>query len=554
MRLELAPGIGRATLDAWALEEGAQLVDILPARGERERRVVYALADGSLVALLEPADAARRLELSGHDPEGLAARIGARLATLPVGPEPSREALPERPRLRSSVHVRRHAESRDATSKVILHEWRSDLVLEIDEASLRALEAADGTRDLDALCLALARRGDYRGEADLVQLLEELGALGVLSDGLDVPAPAPPVSAPRTPLQRPLDVLEGFTLVCDGGGSCCRLYGSVAFAPRDVLRARLAAENMALPLEPERLFTPLAGAQREDDGACAVALVDGRCAFLEGDGRCGLHRRGGPRAKPAPCRLYPTMLMDDGTSVRVSLGPECACVFASLGRSDGAPLVPEGARTLADLGPDVRVMHVPDPVPLTASRTASRVELVDWSRALQPRLERADAVAFVWALADALRDGGLSLEGLERARAAPAPSAARVEPWLAALSAGAEATAESQERWRSDSDLSRRVARWMADALASARAEDLLVGAADAEAERFYVRALAHGHRLALDGRTLEHGLRDRATRMLAARAMARSSGLDDTSRRYPLALVEAAMRALGITGYADRS
>jgi hypothetical protein len=79
-----------------------------------------------------------------------------------------------------------------------------------------------------------------------------------------------------------------------------------------------------------------------------------------------------------------------------------------------------------------------------------------------------------------------------------------------------------------------------------------LLAAADPGAERFYLRALAHGHRLAIEGRTLEHGLRDRAARMLAARAMARVPAPRDQSARYPLALLEAAMRNLGIAGYAD--
>jgi lysine-N-methylase len=550
MRLELPTGVGRGALDAWALQEGARLVDIWAARRGAPRRVVYAWPDGSLVTLCE-SDDRRWIELAGHDVEPLAERARAMLDAYGGPPEREPE-LPERPRLVSSVLARRHAREGTEESTVILHEWHSNLVLAIDEDSFAALELADGTRDRDALCLALARRGLYRGEADLVQLLEELHGQGVLTDGLEMPSPAAPVEAPSPSLDRPLDVLPGFTLVCDGSGSCCRFYGSVAFTPRDAAHARVVAEDLRLPIAHDALFTPLRGAQLEPDGTRAVALIDGRCAFLEHDGRCGIHRRAGAEAKPFPCRFYPAMLMDDGTSVRVSLGPECACIFASVGRTDGEPLVPTSARTLADLEPGIRVMHVPDPVPLSATRTAARAELAAWSRALVETCEEGDAVAFAWALADALPHEGLALETLARARSAAPPHARTVAPWIAALSARAAAAAEAQESWRSASDLSRRVARWIADALAQARLSELLAGPPDAASERFYLRALAHGHRLSVEGRTLSHGLRDRATRLLAARAMARVPGLEDTSAPYPLALLEAAMRNLGIAGYAD--
>ncbi|MCZ7681842.1 MAG: hypothetical protein M5U28_24835 [Sandaracinaceae bacterium] len=249
------------------------------------------------------------------------------------------------------------------------------------------------------------------------------------------------------------------------------------------------------------------------------------------------------------------MLMDDGESVRVSLGPECACVFASAGRSDGAPLVDPSARTLGELGPSVAVMHVPDPVPLTAQRTASRAELARWSRALVARLAEtdADALALAWTLAGSLASGGLAIAALERAlsrHAAPSPSS--MAPWARALAEHAERAASTAESWRGGSDLSRRVARWIADALHVADPTALLASAADAASERFYLRALAHGHRLAIEGRPLEHGLRDRATRIFAARAMSAIAPPADEGARYPLALLEAAMRNLGLVRYGD--
>ncbi|HEY8427249.1 MAG TPA: YkgJ family cysteine cluster protein [Sandaracinaceae bacterium] len=472
-------------------------------------------------------------------------------ATTSTGATTSARPLPERPRLRDSVQARMHVA--DGATKVILTDPVSASVLEIDVASWRALEAADGTRDLDGLCLALAREGLYRGERDLVQLLRELDDAGVLTDGLAVPVPPPPVVAPRTPPDRPLDVLPGFTLVCDGSGSCCRFYGSVAFTAAEAAHARAIVEDLRLPVAPHDLFTPITGAQLGADDVRAVAQIDGRCVFLENDGLCLLHRRGGAAAKPFPCRFYPAMLMDDGEQVRVSIGPECACAFASAGRTDGAPLVPRDARTLRDLGPDVAVMHVPDPVPLTGHRTAPRRELARWSAQLVRALEvtTADAIAIAWTLADHVHEG-LDPSTIERSLRGAVPAPTSMAPWLDALAQVAASAASTAEAWRGGSDLSRRVARWMTDALAAADLPALLAAAPDPAAERFYLRVLAHGHRLAVEGRPLEHGLRDRATRILAARAMSASAPPLDSGARYPLALLEASMRNLGLARYAD--
>jgi len=93
------------------------------------------------------------------------------------------------------------------------------------------------------------------------------------------------------------------------------------------------------------------------------------------------------------------------------------------------------------------------------------------------------------------------------------------------------------------------VARWIATALDHG---DPFAAPTHPAHERFYLAALAWGHRLAVEGRPLAHGLRDRATRVLAARAMASVAPPDDTASDAPLALVEAAVRNLSIAGYAD--
>lgn len=451
----------------------------------------------------------------------------------------------ERPRLASSVLARFHVAGGDA--KVVLHDARTGLVLEIAPEDWRLLEQMDGTRDLDALCLAAARLDAYAGEAEIVQLVNELDDAGVITDGLMVPAGPAPVEPPATPPERPLEPLPDYTLVCDGRGSCCRFYGGVVFREAEAHRARGEAPALGLPISDARLFTPMSGAQADACGGhLAVAQIDGRCAFLDDGGLCQLHARGGADHKPLACRVYPAAFVDDGEAVRVSLGPECACVFASLGRADGAPLIDAGARTAADLPPPVITLHVPEPVPLSATRTAPRRALRRWSSRVHDTLRHADvdvdAAEWAWAAAARVEQGALDAEvqprGLEG-----------IEPWLEAFGARARDVAETQDGWRGASDLSRQVARWIADALTGG---DPFAAPTRPAHERFYLAALAWGHRLAVEGRPLAHGLRDRTTRILAARAMASVTAPHDAASEAPLALVEAAVRNLSIAGYAD--
>lgn len=452
---------------------------------------------------------------------------------------------PERPRLADWVQARMHVAG--GLVKVILHDVSAGRIMEIAPDDWRVLEHADGTRDLDGLVLACAKGGRHVREADIVQLLGELHAAGVLMDGLAPPALEVPVPVPLTPDDLPLDVLPDFALVCDGRGSCCRFYGSVAFQPAEALRARALASDMdRRGLDDAHLFLPVHGSEAIDPNELlAVAQVDGRCFFLDDETLCGIHRRAGVEAKPFACRAYPATFVDDGVALRVSLGPECACIFASVGTEGGDPLVPVHARTRGDLDPRIGVMHVPDPVPLGATKTATREALHGWSRALHDRLRGfdGDAARLVWALARQVEVDGLSSVVI-------APAALDgIEPWLVALRTRAALVADTHEGWRGASDLSRAVARWIAEALLVV---DPDLAPVDPGAERFYLAAMAFGHRLVVEGRPLAHGLRDRAARLLAARAMARVAPPDDTSAAHPLALLEAAMRNLGIAGYMD--
>lgn len=453
----------------------------------------------------------------------------------------------ERPRL--AVHVQARVHVTPERTHVVLHDPRTDAIALISLDDWRLLREADGTRDLDALCLAAARLGIDPSEAGIVRLFHELAEAEMLSDGLAPSLRAPPIPRPAPPPpETPVEPLPDYGLVCDGRGTCCRSYGSVAFGPLEALRARLHAAALALPIPESELFVPLSGAQIDaPDESLAVAQVDGRCAFLGRNDRCTLHERGGPEAKPLACRLYPAVFVFDGTTVRATVAPECACAFASVGRADGAPVVPAGAATVRALGPEVGLRVVPETVALSPRSTTSRDELRRWSREVHDVARRADrdAAGWAWALADAI-----DASGALGTPSAVAPSGlAGARPWLDAYRAEVTRVAAIHEAHRSPTDLSRLVARWAADALA---AVDPLAAPARPADEAFYVGALAFGHRLAVEGRPLARGLRDRATRILIARAMGAAAAPRDHAAAHPLALVEAATRNLGIAGYAD--
>ena len=300
---------------------------------------------------------------------------------------------------------------------------------------------------------------------------------------------------PVVPADRPLDPLAGYLLRCDGSGSCCRLYASVLFSPVEVARARALLPSV-LDAGDRRSN---AFSPERGSGPCAasaVAQVDGRCAYLADGGLCSLHAAGGEGGKPLGCRLFPATFTDDGEAVRVSVAVECACVLASARGGSG------GARR-----------------------------------------------AFAFASTSPLR-------------------AADVRPWVEALRRRAARRVEEDAAWRSERDLARRAVRWIEGAAAilldPGACEAAIRGCAeeDRALEAFYARALVHGHQLVVsggEGLPLAHALRDRAVRLLVARALpaaiARASSEEpgvapDPAERYPLALVEAMLRGHGLESY----
>jgi lysine-N-methylase len=144
--------------------------------------------------------------------------------------------LPVRPRLAAHVLARRHIV--DDEERIVLHDLASGRLVQIGPREWGLLMATDGTRDLEGIVIAAAREGAHARVPALRTFLEQLHLAGFLDDGAGDPAPAPG-EAPAVDEALPLDRLPGFSLTCDGSGSCCRLYATVIFGPLEAARARV---------------------------------------------------------------------------------------------------------------------------------------------------------------------------------------------------------------------------------------------------------------------------------------------------------------------------
>ncbi len=469
--------------------------------------------------------------------------------------------LPFRPRLADHALLRRHIVG--GREQLVVHDMLREEVLEIDDRQLQILRCCDGTRDLGGIELAAVRAGVYRRSSELEVLLIELQQRALLVDGIEVTSP--PVEAHD---ERPLELLDRFTLKCDGNGGCCSTYSSIAFLEGEAERAVAAVPEVLTHARPgsgaeptgktAHLFLPLKGSVAGPQSA--VTLVDGRCAFLDDDQRCRIHAAAGGEAKPRGCQSFPASFVDDGTAIRVSVAVECPCVLRSLGLSDGEPLVAAGALREGDLLL-CRIVRLPAEIFVTPETMAPRIALRRWACGIAERFETIDdGVAACWALGAAVLDSGLSVAAAHRAldQAAPPPPGA-LSMRLMALAGTTRAKRESAAAWRSDRDRARRLSGWLDDA-AQALLEPATVEARLAEAapwvdqERFYLRATIFGHHLWSREQSLAQALRDRATRLLLARQAASSVPTecrDDASVPYPLTAVEVMMRGQGLGAYA---
>lgn len=485
-------------------------------------------------------------------------------------------STPKRPRLAQHVFARRHIA--DGQALVILHDKNSDRRIQLGLREWNIIAAADGTRDMEGIVLAASRRGTLVREPMLRGFFDQLHAAGLLADGPPDEPSETPSPAPQD-IERPLQKLPGFSLHCDGQGSCCRLYNSVLFSRVETVRAR-AFQPLVLDAgdDPEQAFMPERGSV--PGPAFCVTLVNGRCAFLDKEDRCSIHTAGGAAAKPFGCSLFPAIFIDDGESIRVSVEVECACVLASVGREDGEPIVPPTAKKRADLPELVFVDVLPPDIRMANGSDSSvpRTLFVAWSQALfemlaEPSFQGADPIALCWSLAAMLEGQGLQNAEITHQKLieAQSPNPAELRPWIGALHRIASARASENRSFRAPADLARRAVFWIEHATHMLLDEQDCArclrspkpGTPAAAHEMFYLRTSIFGYRLAdidtLPQTPVSCALRDRALRILIARCLSIAMRELDTGEaalseepaaRFPLALVEAVMRGQALDAY----
>lgn len=465
----------------------------------------------------------------------------------------SHSPLPSRPRLADHVLPRRN-QARNVDVWV-LHDEQSGLAYQVGSREWGLLAHADGTRDLEGIVSAAARSGTHASVTVLQTFLVALHQANLLTDGVGSrPEPLDP------PPDLPLDPLPNFQLVCDGQGSCCRLYSTVMFRPLEEVVARsLLPQVFDAGEHPENAFGPMIGSS--PCGASSVGFINGRCAYLGSEGRCRLHAAGGSLGKPLGCRTFPALFVADGQSVRVSPAVECACVLASVGQTQaGESLVPSSITTSDKLDPGIHISRLPDMILITKKRYATRPELVAWSNVISQAPAPLDVPGTFLALAADVQEWGLDLQAA--ARALISPRQLRPDALLPSLLALAERTQKRLRvdgSWRSDQDLALKSLRTIfhvADLLStdleklqhySSPTNDPRTQASEA----FYLRAGAHGHQFVLGDAPLAQALHDRAVRLVLARAFGDLVDPDvrdhDPVFEHPLALVEATLRGHGL-------
>ncbi|NUO54464.1 MAG: YkgJ family cysteine cluster protein [Polyangiaceae bacterium] len=446
--------------------------------------------------------------------------------------------------------ARRHRQ--DGARVVVLHDVKTDATIRVEERAWIVINGMDGTRDVAGLAAYATAKGAPTKEDEVQTFVADLAAAGLVEDGVASETPSSRSNSSSAG-DRVIEHLPAFSLACDGRGTCCRFYPSVVFSPLEAARARARLPMVERAgLEERQAFTPLAGT---DDRMLAVALVDGRCAYLEEDGRCGIHRAGSAEEKPLGCRVYPARFVDDGTAIRATPWLECTCVLRSGAEppAGGDPLT--SASHGRDLDPAIFIETLPAMVRIGDDTEDDAARVAAISRRLA-EIPITDGVAALYSLGKALDEVGL--DGAEAALISPVlPGATWIRPRLDILAPRIDRF--SAETWRSLKDLPRQLAGALETACDLVRdlPDELLQGPGTyRNAEAFYVRALLFGHQLVHPkGRlSMASMAYDRAFRVILARALgvvATLAEMQDPAFSQPLALVEAAMRAYGLGGYA---
>jgi lysine-N-methylase len=441
-----------------------------------------------------------------------------------------------------------------ATTLVLLHDTERGAVAQIGQREWTLLRHADGTRDLAGIRLA-ASKASLASMPDLDEIasfFESLDVAGLLGDEAVSENDAAGLS--QRPPERPIESLPAYRFHCHGRGTCCRLYPTTLFSPPEVVRARAAMpKRCGAGEDPHGAFTPERGSGPLGQGAAAVAMRDGRCAYLDDDGACGIQRRSGDGAKPNGCEMFPVVLVDDGSVIRVSVSPECSCVFDSGADGGDAPLI--DARVAGDLDPSVVVASLPEQITLRDSRVVPRLQYLSWRAAWLAAVtvpdEGTDAAASLWALS--LRLGREAPGEPAWPRGATCALSPAIRAYLEILISQLERRVEQDGPWRSSRDMARQLsgdmldaARLLAELPDGARLPDVV----SLSNERLYLRTVIHGHQ-AVAERPLVEALAWRAVRLWLARALRCTASEPcmsaDPAYDQPIALVEAMCRAYGL-------
>lgn len=442
-----------------------------------------------------------------------------------------------RPRLAIYVAARRHVV--DGESWITLHDLRSSEVLRLGEREWTVLRCADGTRDIEGIIAAVEGLGRGLSRPHLEAFLAQLEARGLMVAGVqEVESErranawldrSPAVTEAQLAEQqrrrrgRRVSPMEGYRLRCHGRGACCTVFATMLFSPIEALTARALCPDLldgaahgAAVFTPER--SALVDGPASAHGVHAVAAVDGSCLYRRLPDRCELHGAGGAASKPAACRHFPLTAVDDGQRIKVSVVPECACVFDSLERDEGEPLVDPGVSRGDQLEPSLHVRSLPDRLRLTSEGTLERSAWLDWSAVLERALAdagRIDGVSLAWRLARQLEQQGVveppAIEG------APEP----LEP----LARGCRELSRAARRFAGRSAAISGTASpttWVARTVSKAA---VLADGWGGEVERdeaFYLRATFFGH-LLVGPHPIVEALRRRAVRLLIARSFGRA-------------------------------
>jgi lysine-N-methylase len=478
-----------------------------------------------------------------------------------------------RPRLAAHVVARRYFA--DDKPLVVLTDTRTSTISLVGEREWSVLRCCDGTRDQEGIIAAAARLNVRIAPNHLDSFLADLDSKGMLALGISRDSDAPEAFSPAFTSDQlealhserrdlPLVPLEGYRFTCHGQGACCDIFPTVLFSSEEALRARaLCPQILDGGQREELVFTPersgLFDGPGSSFGARAATTVDGICAFHEPAQGCRIHAAGGVESKPLGCRTFPLIFVDDGEAIRVSVAPDCACVFDSIGRDDGEQLLPSSAHTGADLAPALYVRSVPEVITLRSGRSVSRAQYVAWDLhtlwfVRQRRL--ADVARCFAALADAVERHGLAISATEAALGDPRPfDLDRLVDEIWQLRSWWERQPERCSIWRNKDDLVRVTIRLVH------RACDLLIDELSAGAvptpegstasETLYLEVMLHGH-LLLDEQSLVLSLRQRALRLLIARMVPRLLETEELkisgscSLRQPLSLIEPMIRIHG--------